>query len=60
MCKGPVAKDRSKNTIGMAGSETARRKMVVCKVRLGPVGLLNQTKELGFILSAQEILGGLL
>lgn len=55
-----MAEDRSKNTIDMAGTERARRKMVVCKVRLGPVGLLNQKKELGFILSSQKILRGFL
>lgn len=60
MCKGPVAEDRSKNTIDMAGTERARRKMVVCKVKLGTVGLLNQKKELDFILSSQKILRGFL
>lgn len=28
--------------------------MVVCKVTLGPVRLLNQRRDLGFILSAKE------
>lgn len=34
--------------------------MVVCKVKLGTVGLLNQKKELDFILSSQKILRGFL
>lgn len=29
----------------------------MCKVRLGPEGLLNQKKELDFMLSAWDVLG---
>lgn len=53
-----MAEDRSKTTIGMSRTESARKKMLVYKVRLESVGFLNQKKELDFILSAEKILGG--
>lgn len=40
--------------------ERAEAGEVVCKVRLGSEGLLNQEKELNFILRAGEALGGFL
>lgn len=42
------------------GRERAEAGEVVCKVRLGPEGLLNQKRELDFILCAGEALGGFL
>lgn len=64
LCKGPVAerayfiqelKDKC-----YGWNREGREWVVVCKVRLGPEDLLNQKRELDFIMRAWEALGGFL